>query len=65
MKRIKSILFALSILLACFLLSACGGKLETNLNLNSEFKGSRVMTLRVRKVFLRSSRLNQVRTIRM
>ena len=49
MKRIKSILFALSILLACFLLSACGGKLETNLNLNSEFKGSRVMTLTVNK----------------
>lgn len=49
MRKIKNILLLFSILIACVLLSACGGDLKTSLVIDSDFKGSRVMELYINK----------------
>lgn len=49
MKSFKNILILFNILIVCFLLSACGGNLRTKLNIDSDFKGSRVMEFTVNK----------------
>ena len=49
MKKFKRFLTAAAVLAAAALITGCGGELTTNMNLSSDFSGSRVMTLVVNK----------------